>query len=145
MLETDGMEAFVAHWMSLPLFRTQARLAPARLEQERARRLRNAPRSLAACLRGLGTGAQPSLWAALKDVQIPTRLLVGERDAKFRHIARDMADALPRASTHVVPGAGHATHLECPEAFVMAVRSFCGNTIEARGDPKHEDAVDARA
>jgi len=131
--------------MRLPLFRTQTRLAPTRLEQERRRRLQNAPLPLAACLRGLGTGAQPSLWAALEGVQIPTRLLVGEKDAKFRDIARDMARALPRASTHVVTGAGHATHLECPEAFVKAVRTFCENTIEARGDSTYEDAVDGRA
>ena len=45
-------------------------------------------------------------------------LVVGERDAKFRAIAERMAAALPTARLLVVAGAGHAAHLEAPDAIV---------------------------
>jgi 2-succinyl-6-hydroxy-2,4-cyclohexadiene-1-carboxylate synthase len=145
MLETQGIEAFVDHWMKLPLFRTQSRLTRERFEEERRRRLRNAPRALAACLRGLGSGAQPSFWPALSGLHIPTRLLVGEMDKKFRAIAHEMERALPQAQVQTLAATGHATHLECPTEYVDAVRGFCEDTIDARGDAKDEGPMDARA
>ena len=52
-----------------------------------ADRLRNTPAGLARALRGLGTGALPSLWERLGELTMPVTLIVGERDAKFRAIA----------------------------------------------------------
>jgi pimeloyl-ACP methyl ester carboxylesterase len=37
-----------------------------------------------------------------------------------------MADALPEASVVVVPGAGHAVHLEAPDAVAGVIRSGSG-------------------
>src|ERR1700722_7925977 len=54
-------------------------------------RLRNTSHGLARALRGLGTGALPSLWDRLGEVSIPVTLVVGERDAKFRDVASEMA------------------------------------------------------
>ena len=79
------------------------------------------PAVLAAALRGLGTGALPSLWERLAELAIPVELVVGERDAKFRATADQMAAALPRARVHVVPGAGHAVHLEDPRAVAGVI------------------------
>ena len=56
-------------------------------ERLRARRLQNSPEALAACLRGLGTGSQPSYWPDLLALRVPTRLIVGSEDGKFREIA----------------------------------------------------------
>jgi 2-succinyl-6-hydroxy-2,4-cyclohexadiene-1-carboxylate synthase len=91
---------------------------------ERARRLRNDPRALAACLRGLGTGAQPSFWDRLTEVRAPALLLTGEEDAKFTDIARGMAAALPECLHVGVPSAGHAVHLEAPDAWLEAVNAW---------------------
>ncbi|MEE9280236.1 MAG: 2-succinyl-6-hydroxy-2,4-cyclohexadiene-1-carboxylate synthase [Myxococcota bacterium] len=123
-LERNGIEAFVDYWMGLPLFASQRRLGPERLARERERRLRNSPAALAACLRGLGTGAQPSFWQALPGLRVPALLLAGEGDLKFRAICERMAEAMPRAETRVIPGCGHATHLENPEAWLAAIRHF---------------------
>ena len=41
--------------------------------------------------------------------------MVGERDEKFTAVAQQMAAALPDGRVEVVPGAGHAVHLEAPE------------------------------
>ena len=79
-------------------------------------RLRNTPPGLAAALRGLGTGALPSLWERLGELSMPVTLVVGERDRRFHEIAADMAGRIADARVVVVPGAGHAVHLEAPQA-----------------------------
>jgi 2-succinyl-6-hydroxy-2,4-cyclohexadiene-1-carboxylate synthase len=87
----------------------------------RAQRLRSTPAGLAAALRGLGTGALPSLWERLGELTIPVELIVGQRDAKFRATAEEMSAALPAARVHVVGGAGHAVHLEAPGAVATII------------------------
>ncbi len=123
-LETEPLESFVDDWMALPLFASQQCLGPEYLARARARRLSNDPRALAACLRGLGTGTQPALWAALKEVRCPVLLLAGDRDAKFRDLGMRMQAELPDARFAVVADAGHTTHLENPEAWLAQVERF---------------------
>ena len=67
-----------------------------------ADRLRSTPAGLARALRGLGTGALPSLWDRLAELRMPVTLVVGERDEKFQAIAARMAAALPEARVEVV-------------------------------------------
>ena len=119
-----GMEAFVDHWLGLPLFATQGKL-PAKVRAEtRARKLKNTPEALAACLRGMGTGAQPSFWDSLHEVKVPVLLLAGEEDQKFTQVAERMAAAMPQATLRLIPKAGHTIHLENPFAWLAAVRTF---------------------
>jgi len=119
-----GMEAFVDHWMGLPLFATQGKLPPKVREANRARRLKNNPEALAACLRGLGTGAQPSFWEDLSGIRVPTLLMAGEEDRIFSEMARRMAGTIPGAELRLIPRAGHSIHLENPFAWLSAVRTF---------------------
>ena len=86
-----------------------------------ADRRRNQPEGLAAALRGLGTGSLPSLWPRLSELRVPVDLVVGGRDTKFRAIAEEMAQELPRARLTVVAGAGHAVHWEDPEAVASVI------------------------
>jgi 2-succinyl-6-hydroxy-2,4-cyclohexadiene-1-carboxylate synthase len=123
-IEAEGIHSFVEGWMRQPLFRTQSRLEPRRFEPLRELRLRNSPEGLAACLRGLGTGVQPSFWDELSDVGPPALLVAGELDEKFRQIAEVMHERLPRAELRVIPDAGHTTHLERTAEFVSAVLGF---------------------
>lgn len=118
--EVEGMtiEAFAQRWAQTAVLADQP---PAVQEAVHADRLRSTPDGLAEALRGLGTGALPSLWERLAELTAPVDLVVGERDAKFAAIARDMAAALPRARVHVVAGAGHAVHLEAPGAVAEVV------------------------
>ena len=109
------IEAFARRWAQTPVLAGQP---PAVQAAVTADRLRNTPAGLAAALRGLGTGALPSLWDRLGELAMPVALIVGERDAKFRAIAERMAAALPSAAGEIVPGAGHAVHLEDPERRV---------------------------
>jgi 2-succinyl-6-hydroxy-2,4-cyclohexadiene-1-carboxylate synthase len=120
-IERAGVPAFVDFWGSIPLFASQAKLPADARARLREQRLRNRAAGLANSLRGMGTGAQPSLWPRLGEVTAPTLLLVGEEDAKFRGIALEMARLLPRSQTMVFPGAGHTVHLERPRAFVRHI------------------------
>jgi 2-succinyl-6-hydroxy-2,4-cyclohexadiene-1-carboxylate synthase len=112
-IEGEGIEAFASAWSSLPLFAGQPPAVAAAADAERRGQ---SPAGLAAALRGLGTGVMEPLWERLPALSIPVTLIVGERDAKFRAIAERMADALPDATLHVEPGAGHAVQLEAPAA-----------------------------
>ena len=116
-IEAQGVEAFVERWEQLPLFASQRNLPPEVRQAHRERRLRNRARGLAGSLRGMGTGAQPSLWARLADLALPSLLVVGELDEKFVSIGREMLPELPRALLTIVPQAGHAVHLERPEVY----------------------------
>jgi 2-succinyl-6-hydroxy-2,4-cyclohexadiene-1-carboxylate synthase len=119
-----GMEAFVDHWLGLPLFATQGKLPSNVRARSREQRLQNTPEALAACLRGMGTGAQPSFWESLGDLSVPTLLMAGEEDGKFTGVAERMAARIPDATLRLIPKAGHAIHLENPFAWLAAVRTF---------------------
>lgn len=122
-LETSDFALFLQRWYAQPLFRTLA-TNEEHLGQIIEQRRRNAPHELARALRGLGTGAQASLWGELPKIAVPTLLVVGEHDAKFRAIADEMQAQHPYAQTAVVPHAGHNVHEEQPDAFVQIVRAF---------------------
>ena len=95
-LEREGLEPFARRWAAQPLFAGQP---PAVVAAAHEDRLRSTPEGLAAALRGLGTGVMASLWDRLEELTMP-----------------EMAPRLHDASVHVVPGAGHAAHLERPAA-----------------------------
>jgi len=127
-IERDGIQAFVDRWEKLPLFASQNTLPPEAREALRRQRLNNRASGLAQSLRGVGTGVQPSLHARLPTLRIPVLLVAGELDTKFTAIARSMAGALPQSQLCIVPGAGHAVHLERPEEFDSIVGDFLIHT-----------------
>ncbi len=123
-IETEGVESFVDEWMAQPLFASQQRLGAGFLERMRRERLQNQASELAASLRGCGPGAQPPLFADLSNVRVPVLLMAGALDVQFVDTARDLARRLPSGEICVIEGAGHAAHLEEPDAFVSAVHAF---------------------
>jgi 2-succinyl-6-hydroxy-2,4-cyclohexadiene-1-carboxylate synthase len=117
-IEGSTIEQFAERWAQTPVLAGQpAGVAAA----ARADRLRSTPDGLARALRGLGTGALPSLWERLPEIEMPVALIVGERDQRFGDIAREMAARLNSAEIVVVPGAGHAVHLEAPAAVAETI------------------------
>jgi 2-succinyl-6-hydroxy-2,4-cyclohexadiene-1-carboxylate synthase len=124
MIDREGLAAFVERWERLPLFASQARLPEDTRARLHAQRLHNNPLGLANSLRGMGTGRQPSLWHRLAALNVRTLLIAGELDAKYRALAGEMLALLPHAHAVIVPGAGHAVHLEQPQAFAKNVLEF---------------------
>ena len=123
-IEEKGIEYFVDYWEALPLFASQRGLDDSLLDRQRALRLQNDVQGLATALRALGTGSLPSLWGRLPEIDTRTLLLAGGLDQKFIDVARSMEALMPNATLVVVPGVGHAVHLEHPEAWLDAVTSF---------------------
>ena len=122
-IEAGGVAAFVDEWLDQPLFASQQRrLGPAGRARTREERLANKAHGLANSLRGMGGGAQRPLHARLPEITQPVALAVGEEDAKFRHIAGELARDLPRSRVHTLPAAGHALHLENPAALIELAR-----------------------
>jgi 2-succinyl-6-hydroxy-2,4-cyclohexadiene-1-carboxylate synthase len=117
-IERLTIDEFAERWARTPVLAGQPAAVRAAVHADR---LRSTPAGLAAALRGLGTGALPSLWDRLGELAMPADLIVGERDATFRNTAERMAAALPQATVHVVPGAGHAVHLEAPAAVAEII------------------------
>lgn len=132
-IERDGLEAFVDHWMALPIFASQSRLGPDFLARARAERLRQRPTGLAKSLRGMGAGAQAPVWDGLARVTVPVLLTVGGEDAKFRAIAAALAEALPDARVEIIEAAGHAAHLEDAKAFAAVLGAFLAE-VERRSE-----------
>lgn len=110
-VERMPIQDFAAEWARTPVL---AGLPDDVLAEVHADRLRSPVAGLARALRGLGTGALPSLWDRLGEIRMPVTLIVGERDEKFQALAAQMAERLPLACVEVVAGAGHAVHLEAP-------------------------------
>ncbi|MCA9957800.1 MAG: 2-succinyl-6-hydroxy-2,4-cyclohexadiene-1-carboxylate synthase [Anaerolineales bacterium] len=123
-IERDGMVPFVDYWETLPLWASQQQLAPQQRAALRQQRLQNYPVGLANSLRGMGTGAQPSLWPFLADLSLPVLLLVGELDEKFVSINRRMHNLLLNSQLEIVAGAGHTVHEERPYRFQQHIHNF---------------------
>lgn len=123
-VEGESIEAFARRWAQTPVL---AGIPDEVLDRVHADRLRSTPAGLARALRGLGTGALPSLWDRLGELPAGVTLIVGGRDHKFRQIAERMAPSIVDADVVVVPGSGHAVHLESPDEVAMIIAS--GETI----------------
>jgi 2-succinyl-6-hydroxy-2,4-cyclohexadiene-1-carboxylate synthase len=109
--QARGIEQVARRWERTPVLARQPRDVRERAHEDR---LRNTPAGLARALRGLGTAALPPVWGRLGELRMPVVLVAGERDRKFVAIAERMADRMPDARLVIVPGTGHAVHLEAP-------------------------------
>jgi 2-succinyl-6-hydroxy-2,4-cyclohexadiene-1-carboxylate synthase len=124
MIERDGVPAFVAKWERLPLWNTQTRMPDAGRRALHDQRLANSPLGLANSLRGAGSASDPAVTGRLGEIQAPTLILTGELDSKYVEIGRILESAIPNAGMQIIGGAGHAIHLEQPDAVIDAIRGF---------------------
>lgn len=128
-IERDGVAAFAREWAALPIFASQRRrLSPTARRALERQRLANRAHGLAGSLRGMGSGAQPCYLPRLAELDLPVWLGHGAEDAKFEAIARELAERLPRARRCAIPAAGHAPHLENPDALERELERFFGES-----------------
>jgi 2-succinyl-6-hydroxy-2,4-cyclohexadiene-1-carboxylate synthase len=118
-IERDGVDAFLERWLRQPLFATLSHDA-AGLD---ARRAGNTVATLTHALRALGPGSQEPLWERLGDLEPAFVPAAGVLDEKYVDIAFEMAGRVG-AGVHpvLIGGAGHAVHLENPEAVASLLR-----------------------
>jgi pimeloyl-ACP methyl ester carboxylesterase len=69
----------------------------------------------------------------LATIRVPTLLIWGDADVRSPlPVGRAMHRLIPGSRLVVLPGAGHVSNLERPDAFNAAVRSFCDEIDLAR-------------
>lgn len=122
LLETEGLDTFVAAWEALPLFAAQQRGDPVRLARQRRIRLSHDPRGLARALRVIGPAAMPDYRPELGLVDVPVRIVAGERDRKFVGLGRELAPRLPAGQLRIVGDAGHNVVLERPAEIARLLK-----------------------
>lgn len=104
----EPLEAVFADWYQQPVF---ASLTDLQRQALVALRSRNNGTTLAAMLQATSLAEQPDLRPALAECMVPFFYLYGERDEKFRAIARELP-----AIGHQISHAGHNAHRENPDA-----------------------------
>ncbi len=116
-LQEVGTDVFLGEWLAQPLFSTLGHHAESDTRSHDAA-------GLAQSLRRAGTGTQEWLGDRLAGLDLATLAMAGELDAKFVGEARAIVDQLPHATLSIIPGAGHAAHLEQPELVARAIEDF---------------------
>ncbi len=120
-IEREGIEAFVEYWSALPMFAGLEKRGPTFVAEVRAERLRNSVSGLAASLRGMGAGVMDPVWRDLAQVGVPGTFVAGRLDDRYVAFASRLASAVPKGRLEIVPGAGHAVHLERPGEFARVL------------------------
>ncbi|GAA6822899.1 2-succinyl-6-hydroxy-2,4-cyclohexadiene-1-carboxylate synthase [Staphylococcus sp. 18_1_E_LY] len=124
VLDIAGLEVFVNDWEKLPLFQTQYDLDKSIQRRIRTMRMNQDPSRLAQALRDYGTGNMPNLWQSIKNIQIPTLIIVGELDRKFCEISQRLTTEISTSEVIKISNAGHTVHVEDAEEFGKIVLGF---------------------
>lgn len=124
MIEEKGLEAFIDHWESIPLFASQRALPENVRRRQRELRISQNPAGLANSLRGMGAGMMEPVGDRLHECSMPVLYLAGEYDEKYREIGKALCARASDARYIEIPDAGHTIHLEQPEMYLETVRGF---------------------
>ena len=109
-----GVERFYNEWQKMPIISTQQQIENDTKIEMRAHRMMQSVEGLANSMTHFGTGTMPDCWGALSGLTLPTLLMVGEKDVKYREIAGQMLARLPEetAECSIILDSGHCAHLE---------------------------------
>ncbi|MBL9150427.1 MAG: alpha/beta fold hydrolase [Phycisphaerae bacterium] len=119
VLERDGLAPFLERWYAQPLF-ASLRNHPDYGFIAR-RRLSGNGGAWARVLRDASPGRNPSLWERLPSMSSRLWLAVGALDGKYLDLANRAHERAPAMPLSIVEGAGHAVHLERPDAVASLV------------------------
>jgi 2-succinyl-6-hydroxy-2,4-cyclohexadiene-1-carboxylate synthase len=122
LLLNRGSLAFVDAWQAQPLWASQRGLTEETLGRKRRERLSHDPAGLARSLRVTGLAEMPNYREVLSEIEVPTTLIAGGLDVKFRELAQHMAKTVRHAELLIVEGAGHDLLLERPEFISEVIR-----------------------
>jgi 2-succinyl-6-hydroxy-2,4-cyclohexadiene-1-carboxylate synthase len=121
-----GIEWFSSFWEQQPIFQSQVRMSEEKREWLRKLRLANDAENMAFALEQWSPGRQENLLPLLSEIEIPMLLLAGERDEKYRAVNHEIKKHAIQADAVeiTVPAAGHAVHIEQPEATALIINDF---------------------
>ena len=125
-IERDGVESFVHHWESLPMFAGIKRRGPDFAAWLHGLRMGNDANGLAASLRGMGAGAMEPLWDELEAIDLPCTFVAGEDDAPFMQAAARLHQSVTGSRLRRVPDSGHSVQFEQPDATASILADHLG-------------------
>ncbi len=117
-----GVDTFLNEWLAQPMFASLPNDA-----EERDARRHNTASGLASSLLFAGTGTQSWLEDPLRTLNVPTLALAGAGDDRFAAEARALSRTVPTGTFALIPGAGHAAHLQQPALTARLIETFCSN------------------
>ena len=88
-------------------------------------------KALAEAARGMLTQRDSSIIDSLTEIDVPTLIIVGERDREYLAPTDYMAEKIPGARKIVIPNAGHAPNLHQPDLFNHALKEFLADLNKA--------------
>jgi len=124
--ERGGVEAFADLACANPLFARYIEQGPDRERFIRSCLMTHRARGIAHTAREV-LAKRPTLYSLeprLKELRIPTLLIVGEHDTACVKVHAFMAATIPGARSVVLAGVGHLSNLEAPQVFNAHVRRF---------------------
>ena len=120
-MEAMPIADIVSLWERQPLFADQSEQL---VDAQRPGRLSHEPRSLALLLRTAGQGALDPVWHELHTLEMPLLAIAGARDEGYTAAAKRIAQVAPNARAAIVEDAGHAAHLQQPQAVADLITEF---------------------
>jgi pimeloyl-ACP methyl ester carboxylesterase len=126
MLDRGELERFTETLLNAPSFSVFGRLRPDILEKQKGWLLGNDAEGLAKTIRGVQM-KRPSIMSLeeeLKNMNVPSLILVGEEDMPCTEPAYFMRKHIPRSKLVVFPKTGHILNLERPADFNREVMAF---------------------
>jgi 2-succinyl-6-hydroxy-2,4-cyclohexadiene-1-carboxylate synthase len=117
---------WLSNWYQMPLF-ASLNNNPSLRRKLISSRIQNDLVLVRKIIVELSPGKQPHLWDKLSTINMPTLLLAGELDAKYQNILSNMQKRIRPATLKVISGTGHNIHLESPDEFTAAIKSFLPN------------------
>lgn len=122
-VKRDGAAAFADSFVPAVFAPESLQSKPAAVELIRGMISATSPLSIAGHL--IAMAARTDTTASLASIQVPTLIMVGEKDAVTPPAAaRAMHERIPGSELHVVPGAGHMSNLENPAFFNARLMEF---------------------
>ena len=105
-------------------------------------------RGIAHAARGMLVQDDSAVLDALREIDVPTLIIVGSEDTQFLVAAEVMEARIPGARRVVLEGAGHAANIDAPEEFNAIVSDFlealegpAPASVQIKSvDPQHPDA-----
>lgn len=115
-----GLLEFIKAWVGAPMFEG---LPPE--HQFLMERMENTVEGLENSVAQAGTGSQDPSWDKLHRFDMPVLVVAGEHDEKYATLGRRMVDEIgDNATLAIIPGAGHAAHLERSDEFLSVLRGW---------------------
>ena len=117
----EDFESFIKQWNRLPLFDS----TPDHFKRFYENRMkRQDHRSMAASLRGFGSGVMPPVCDELKKLKTPILMISGENDLKYSRLMGQISKLNSNFTFQPVSNAGHRVHTDQPERLIQSIHEF---------------------